>query len=250
MMTNDGGETPDPPEAHARRFPVSKKYVYIATSCALAVIVILVGCLFVSQVGRSSPSRSAAVTVTPRHTATSASASPTPAQAATFTSSSLGIAFDYAPTLGGDALATQAQGDTVYVYDKRLPYTQGEYVKVFTKDPQQSLQQAVTQIILQGYDPANCLLGDAHGAGTYYPASYRTVSIYYNETSSDPQAGWPPQDPSLCPAQYTVTTGVSYFLMDTSHPDKLLFFSIGQIPIAASANPANQMAWQDTVRFL
>lgn len=221
--------------------------LYAVSLGALAVIV--VACLLISQIGRGSRAKAGAPATT-RHTSRVASPTPRPAEKVTFSSSSLGIAFDYAPTLGGDTLATQVEGDKVYVYDTRLPYAQGEYVEVFTKDPQQSIQQAIAQIILHGYNPDNCSLGAVHGAGTYYPPSYQIASIQYNDSSSNPQDGWPPQDPSVCPAQYTTTAGVSYFLMDTSHPSKLLFFSIGQTPISASSDPTDQMAWQDTVRFL
>ncbi|MDB5057684.1 MAG: hypothetical protein JWO59_1156, partial [Chloroflexi bacterium] len=40
--------------------------------------------------------------------------------------------------------------------------------------------------------------------------------------------------------------GISYFLADSRHPDKYLFFSIGQYPIAAGSGKA----WQDTIQFL
>jgi hypothetical protein len=43
-------------------------------------------------------------------------------------------------------------------------------------------------------------------------------------------------------------TNLTFFLGDSKHPDKLLFFSIGQNTIQASSDP--QITWQDTLRFL
>lgn len=163
-----------------------------------------------------------------------------------FASSSFGIMFQYAPHQGGDTIATKVDGNKIYVYDVRFPYVQGEYIQVFKKDSKLTLQQAITKIILVGYNTSHCLIGPARQDSFLYPSNYQTASIQYSGTSN----GWTVSNTNTCPSSYLADNSIAFFLMDTQHPDKLLFFSIGQFPIDASTDPKVHQRWQDTIRFL
>jgi hypothetical protein len=41
-----------------------------------------------------------------------------------------------------------------------------------------------------------------------------------------------------------------YFLTDSRHPNKLLFFNIGQAGISAGNPDVPQLGWQDTIEFI
>jgi hypothetical protein len=48
-----------------------------------------------------------------------------------------------------------------------------------------------------------------------------------------------------CPQPYTVIGGIGYFQADAQHPDRFLFFSIGQYGILAG----DALPWPATIRF-
>lgn len=168
-----------------------------------------------------------------------------------FTSSRLGISFSHISAQGGDAIATREVGDTIYVYDTKLPYLQGQYVQVFVKDPQDTLEQAITQIVLKGFNLHDCPIGPARVALSY-PATYKLASIRYAVSHPDPNGGWPIVDETKCPKGFTELpdAGIAYFLVDTQHPAKLFFFYIGLSAIQASADSSNSLLWQETLKAL
>jgi len=49
-----------------------------------------------------------------------------------------------------------------------------------------------------------------------------------------------------CPVGYTAMGGMAYFIEDPSHPDKMIFLSIGQYLIDSEGD---NKGWQDTLQL-
>jgi len=74
------------------------------------------------------------------------------------------------------------------------------------------------------------------------------------EVAGKPEWTWQPpaKDEALiakaqkCPQPYAAIGGMAYFLADTAHPDRFLFFSIGQYVIPLGTD----RTWQSSIVFL
>src|SRR5258708_5198580 len=178
----------------------------------------------------------------------------------TFTSPDLGISFDY-DTLGGTYTAKEI-GNRVYIYQTNLQPDSGNFVEVFKKDPSQSLKDAIEQQLLKGYSPDDCIatlrtetigwLGNGYlGDSIIAPGSYIYAQIRVPQAKFDAASG-PGDKQALgekCPQPYTYAGGVYYFLEETHHPDKFLFFSIGE-SLASAGYINSNITFNDTIRFL
>ena len=172
--------------------------------------------------------------------------------AQTFSSDKLGVSFSYMPDQDGDGqpdTAAKEVNDKIYLYYTASPVEQGQWVQVFTKDPSQTLETAIQDKFLKNYSAKDCYVQDfnqfftANGAPAQPQAdNIAKAIIVYPLPTDDSQPFW--QNASKCPVDYSLSNGQSYFLMDKNHPDKYLFFSIGQYGIVA--NLEKQQAWQDT----
>lgn len=141
--------------------------------------------------------------------------------------------------------ATKEQGNTITIYDTNQPDAM-QYVEVFTKSPTDTIAQAITKAVLGGYNPSDCPIGAASTDGYKYPSNLQFASIHYSSNNIDQYGN--PINPSKCPAQYTANKDILYFLTDKNHPDRLLFFHIGQYGIpAGSDSKGNALSWQDTI---
>ncbi|HEX5429598.1 MAG TPA: hypothetical protein VFX17_00785 [Patescibacteria group bacterium] len=171
----------------------------------------------------------------------------------TFTSSNLGVSFQYNPDQDGDGTAdtTAAEsGDKVYVYYTASPMEQGQWVEKFTKDPSMSLADAIQKQFLSGVSSTDCFVADMDSFYTQYgaqapasPQNFERDIIAY-PFPTDPNQPFD-ANASKCPATYSLSSsGLSYFAMDKNHPDQYYFFNIGQYAITADTQ--GQLAWQDT----
>lgn len=164
-----------------------------------------------------------------------------------YTNPSAGMSFLFAKTANGETYDVKEVGDMIYVYDTKYPYTQGQYVKVFPKNPADTLDQAIQKKFLSAIDPKDCYVAPGNtDTGAKFPPTYTVRTLQY---PSDPNSDIPAfaQD-NKCPAGYAATNGISYFLGDTAHPKVFLFFSIGQYGIGSGSDP--DTTWQDTIKFL
>lgn len=170
----------------------------------------------------------------------------------TFVSDDFGAKFDYNTDQDGNGTADTAvdtAGDKIFVYYTAAPKEQGQWVQKFTKDPNVSLADAVKSQFLQGIPESDCFATDM---GKFYsdngamapdlPPNTERVIIAYPFPEDETQPFF--QNADKCPQGYSLTNGLSYFEMNSTHPDKYYFFSIGQYPIFADTN--NQTVWQDT----
>jgi len=201
-------------------------------------IVLLTTYIVTAQMGTAKNSKKdiAQPTMAPTATPLPPTATPTPSVATTsadalsnrFYSEELGIYFDYAKTLTestDQVPEVKIDGSRVYLYLSKSIPSNGQYVDVLSKITTDSTLDAVSKITASDPNYKDCTF--SFKAQIPYPETYEEVI-------------------PVCPPQSGA--GLTFFLGDKTHPDKLLFFSIGQYSIPSSGDP--QITWQDTLRFL
>ena len=182
-------------------------------------------------------------TLAPSATATSAPGG----DIATFTSQALGIRFDYPAALDGRRVGVKETGDKVYVYIEPLQPEAGQWVQVYRKTPAQSLEDAIRQQVLKGVSAQDCQVvsSDDPVAGQVNPPTFRFARIDVPRTPGEDYESLIAKA-KKCPQPYAAIGGMAYFLADTAHPDRFLFFSIGQYVIPLGKD----RTWQSSIVFL
>lgn len=190
----------------------------------------------------SNPSPTTTITNTPTPTTIPASyTKDIGANQKKYVSPKLGISFLYEVTQGEETMSVKEIDDKIYINSTRFLYTTGQYVQEFQKSPTDSLDQAITKQFLSNYSPFTCFIkAGKPDANAQYPSNYVVDTIGYPNTYTFFN--------NKCPQPYTESNGLSYFLMDTKHPNIFLFFYIGQQPIIGDST--TNKTWQDTITFL
>lgn len=168
-----------------------------------------------------------------------------PAGVERFTSDTLGITFTYRNDDTQRATVSE-QGDKAYIAVNLPPsgdITGGQWVQVFDKEAGDTLAQAIEKRFLQGYDEADCFVKSLENTG--YPDGVSLAIISFPHTDDGVNPWW---DANTCPGQYSETNGMRYFWMDAAHPDKLLYFDIGQYAIYGTDDQTTD--WPRTLRIL
>lgn len=161
-----------------------------------------------------------------------------------YVSPKLGISFLFAEKDGnGQKILVKEIGNKVYLYGEKMKYDSGQYVEVFQKDKGQSLTDAIREKFLSGYSSDKCKITVDK---TYPNLNYEVVNIEVVGNYDDMEKLFTALKD--CPSPYTQSNGISYFLGDKNHPDKFVFFSIGQYLINKA--PTGEQGWQDTIEFL
>ena len=151
-------------------------------------------------------------------------------------------------------LSVKEIGNKVYIYGGDNPQS-GKYVQVFSKDPQESMADAITRQVLHGYSLQDCLVKPANLEKRYLTHSnyqYMQVTTPYTPNQSYDTTS---AEAQKCPEfTYTRINGVSYFMMDTNHPDKLLFVKLGMDNIGSVQNKPNNLedftTWDQSLKVL
>lgn len=165
-----------------------------------------------------------------------------------YQSDKLGVQFNYKPSYFDTTISTKEVGNKIYVYASNTKAEDGQYLEEFSKEPQDSLELAIKKKFLAGYSESDCFvekLKNDNGFGNLYPDSYELATISYPL----------PTDTNLpffanaekCPAIYSKTNGINYFVYDKNHADKYLFVSVGQYAIDSGIEGK---VWQHTIRFI
>lgn len=164
-----------------------------------------------------------------------------------YTSYHLGISFLYSSQNNDVTYKVKETANKIYLYDAQFNSSQGQYLEMFSKDPSVTLPQALETQFLTGSFKDSCEITTAspYIYNKIYPQNYVTANIKVNGTYDDLEQL--SQKLDNCPEIYTASNGLSYFLMDTNHPNKFFFVSIGQYGIS-SGNKQDQ-GWQDTLQF-
>ena len=170
---------------------------------------------------------------------------------ATFTSTNLGISFNYLPAVDGYKVGVLEQPDRVYVYVGDIAPTSGQYAQIYHKPATQSLTDAIQAQVLAGYSPQDCLVQTAQNpeTGQTWPPTYSFARIAIPQAPGDTMESLAAKA-RKCPQPYAAIGGLAYFLADSQHPDRFVFLSIGQYGIPASRTGDTVRPWQVTLRFL
>lgn len=214
-------------------------------------VLIVASMLFTPSAGKQKPQ------VSPVPTPVAETATPAPkAELLKYESKNLGISFSYlAKQVYNSPVFVKEVGNKIYVYVSSTPeddgnYSIGQYVEVFSKDKAMSLEEAVKAKFLTGSYSNYCQVDSdiILFSGNKIPAAYETAVINLKNKKLIKDPTELNEQLKKCPLPYTQSNGVSYFLGDSKHPDKFLFFSIGQYGIMADTD--KQTGWQDTIEFL
>lgn len=176
-----------------------------------------------------------------------------------FTSQSLGISFDYVTsninTAGLQEIITPyVDGNRVYLHDSLEPMNKGsEYVEVFNKPVNESLQDYIQANILKGYSSLYCGLETNVYASILYlnDPSYITNELFYKRAAI---GGDGDDIIHQCPEPYTNLIQDPdirlYFLMDKQNPSKALFFEVpgSNGPVVGSSD--KKLMWEQTIKVL
>lgn len=162
----------------------------------------------------------------------------------TFTSDKLGIAFYYSNTMGYDKNTTIKildEGNKVYLYEKSMVPTTGQSIERFSKNPGDTLSQAISKKFLAGIPITDCFvkLDPKKPSPTMTKA---TIGYPIPENADQPNFTYGEK----CPEHYSESNGMAYFLEDSNYPDRFYFVSIGQYGIPAQNSKPDSM-WQDTI---
>jgi hypothetical protein len=164
-----------------------------------------------------------------------------------FTSSKLGITFTYLTTAKDYKATVQEIGDKVYIntnVSTTNPITSGQWVQVFSKDPADTITQAITKRFLSDISTQDCFVTVQSRTNISQTQSAAIIDWPATLIDDDNPFG----DNSKCPKEYQKTNGERYFLTDSQDPTKLLFFSIGQYAIQGW-NDNYETTWQQTLRM-
>jgi|GEM_PF-1767969 len=171
-----------------------------------------------------------------------------------YVSPKLGISFLYITRYPSgleesqDKMVTKEIDNKIYLRSSsQLGDYQGQFVEVFEKDPNETLAQAIERQFLVRKDKSQCFVSyNTLSTGSQqYPANYKRAEIAFPEDEEfDMESMFKKSE--YCSTDYARTNGIRYFLEDIKHPDKFVFFSIGQEAIMANET----QTWQDTITFL
>lgn len=167
----------------------------------------------------------------------------------TYTSPRLNVSFRYSSVAGPETpnnvneVLVQETGERIYVYPRTSTPEYGQFVEVLRKASNETLQQAITRVLLAGKDPQKCFIvkGPVHNNSPHIT----TAEISFPRTNDE---GLETLDvkTQYCGKDYAQTNGVRYFLEDKNHPEVFLFISIGQYGIYAEEG----IPWQNTIKIL
>jgi len=158
--------------------------------------------------------------------------------------SPLGISFGYLQNQGAQTISVKESGNKICLTSDAQDNSclKGQYVEVFQKSANDSLDEAIKKQFLTNYSEKDCFVSrDYPYTNLNYPNSYEMAIISFPKNSDSSVPWWKNAD--KCPAPYTTGGGVAYFLQDKDHPNKLLFFKIGQYGIMSE----NNLVWNQTV---
>ena len=155
-----------------------------------------------------------------------------------FLSRDLGITF----TLPTKEWTVTQRGNKVYVYPPEGSVEEGQFVEVFTKNPDEPFQGAIRRIALKEYPWSECKIEISNN-------STLILGFTTAEITSPPPAN--PEEfyyinADKCNPNYAQTNGLRYFAYDPNYPDRFFFLSIGQYIIETPSGEP----WQQTFRVL
>lgn len=164
-----------------------------------------------------------------------------PPGALSFSSPSLGIGFFYPQKVQNiQSIDVKESGNKAYVFMTNMEPEEGQSVEVFSKNPDDSLSDAISKHFLAGKEEEKCFVTTTKKEGTI-----TTAIIDFPEDQAEGLEGMSEMT-AYCSEDYAKTNGIRYFWYDSEYPSLYLFFNIGQYGIPVSES----QSWQDTVMIL
>ena len=154
----------------------------------------------------------------------------------TYTSHALGITFQYQNNPAPVRIAEN--GNTIKVDGGATT------IQVFKKDPSVTLQQAIQQTFLTGYDPTKCYV-KVSSTPFFGDSEYTTASINYPIYDGDIGS-----EPGTCNDNYESGDFLSYFVYDPMHPNEFAYVNDGQSPDVMAPTPNQNSNFDYTLRFI
>ena len=164
----------------------------------------------------------------------------------TFESADLGISFYYANKSNGSSIETRLEGNKVLIGQKSDFTDSYQSIEKFDKDPNETLELAIYGQILAEISLDDCTVEAVTKKSTDQYTWEKAQIVPLAQAGAEETGG--PVENSACPAKYTASNGISYFLMDSNYPDRFYFISIGQYGILAADGDA-ETTWQDTLQI-
>jgi hypothetical protein len=149
-----------------------------------------------------------------------------------------GITFHVVQTMDGAPVTIKDFGNRTFVYTGNFSQY-NSFVEVFNKVPTDTISQAITKSVLSNYKSSDCPITIGK-ADSKQPASEESAVIKFSADNIREDGSG--KDPSKCPADYTRTSSPMYFVVDSNHPDKLLFLSVGNGGYPANGTQ-NSLTW-------
>jgi hypothetical protein len=169
-----------------------------------------------------------------------------------FYSDNLGVGFTYIDNENPKEMVSIKEVDNYIYFD--YPNRSDKYPKleIFTKDPTETLDQAIAKEFLFGANLKDCfIINTSNSKKGYISAeiSFRRNDAYLNDVNNYDSEENKNQ---MCPKKahpYTITNGAQYFFMQPEKPSQYGFVRIGQDIGPLSGFP-DIRDWSETIRFL
>lgn len=155
-----------------------------------------------------------------------------------YRSETLGVMFHHIASTSVERI-----GETAYVYFANTKREDGQFIKEFKKNPDETLEDSIRRQFLAGY-PGPCRIA------TSTDRAYIQAEIAYPELTNSDEPWF--SGAKNCNPDYALTNGMRYFLYDPTKPDRFYFLSIGQygIPAFDTTTETNPPMWQNTLEIL
>lgn len=142
---------------------------------------------------------------------------------------------------------SKVEGNRIYFYMNGpanvSDYKSGQYLEGFIKENNVSFQSAIENDFLENINKDKCFVEIIEDTNEYQKA-----------VISYPNIPCPDGDPwfacNVCPAGYSRTNGISYFIYYKNHPNLYFYFSIGQYSLLMGTSQATtSLEWFNNIEF-
>lgn len=144
--------------------------------------------------------------------------------------------------------SSKADGSRIYFYfdgpATTSDYKSGQYLEGFAKEAESSFQSAIENKFLQNIRKDKCFVKITEDT-----AEYQKAIIDYPDTLCP--NGSPAFTCNSCPANYSKTNGISYFIYYKNQPKMFFYFSIGQYSLTIGAPEwKSSLEWYNNIEFI
>lgn len=123
-------------------------------------------------------------------------------------------------------------------------YKSGQYLEGFIKEIDSSFQDSIENDFLKNINKDKCFVEIIEDTEQYQKA----IINYPDVTCPD---GSPSFACNVCPAEYSRTNGISYFMYYKNHPNLYFYLSIGQYSLLmGGAQTTSSLEWFNNIEFL